>query len=175
MYTYTEDQIDAQITIVARDAGRLQDKIHALGFATLRAYRDAKDQQAASTIAATRLSNLQAASPYHSDAFSKWVAKFMAGRMIWNDETKVWVAHETDFAFTGKEAKAILKDAKALPFYELKPASQPKPYDDIETFIKFADALEAKVKKADKDDNITVHPAFVNKVRELRRAVTEAA
>lgn len=175
MFNYSKDQIDGGIVAVAKAAGTLQDKIHALGFAILREWRVKGASADTAEWAAERLSSLQGASPYHSDAFSKWVAKYAGGRLVLNPETGAWVAHAKDFAFIGKAAKEVLKLAKAEPFYKLKPASKPKPYDDLEAFIKFFDALEAKNKKAATDDNITVHPAFINKARELAKLAGELA
>lgn len=170
MHTYKTDQIDNAIVAIERDSGKLQDKIHAVGFAVARAYAF-KEMDANWT--AERLTALQGASPYHADAFSKWVAKFFDGFMVWNKEQGTWVAHDKNFP-NREQAETLLAEAKAMPFFKLKPAKAPKPYNDLEAFLKFAENLEAKNKKAAKSEgDITVHPGFVTEVRKLAQKAQE--
>ena len=166
MHNYKENQIDSGIVSVARNAGKLQDQIHALGFAILRVWHEAEDTGKASVAAAARLNALQNASPYHSNSFSKWVAKYTP--CVWNKDEKSWVAHATKTTIS----KEVLKFAKAEPFYQLKPAPEAKPYDDIEAFLAYAESVEKKIKLAATKDDVVVHPEFVNALRELRRKVT---
>jgi len=172
MYIYKEDQIDNAISAVERDAGKLQDKVHAVGFAVLSFWARAKgkeDQVKAGEVACQRLNLLQNASPYHSKSFALWVAKYTP--LVWNTDESIWVTHTANYQMMGK----ILNAARAEPFFKLKPASKATPYDDHSAFLKFADGVEAKVKVAAEKDNVTVHPAFVNKVRELRKYVESMA
>jgi len=167
MHTYKPEQIDSQIALVARDAGRLQDKIHALAYAVLLDWRKTDNGD----VAADRLSRLQSASPYHADAFSKWTANFLSGHLVWNKDKEVWVAKE-GVSFKDN-AKAILKGVKDTPFYKFKPASAPKPYDDIDAFEAFYASAKARAKDAEKKENVTVHPAYQNALDEMMRKVRE--
>lgn len=166
MQTYKPEQIDSAIVAIAKDAGRLQDKIHAVAVSIVAHWIGKPDEASRREWGATRLSSLQAASPYHAQAFSKWVAKYLGDVLVWNKEENIWVAHASN-KMNKEQAKETLTECKAEPFYKLKPAPAPKPYNDLEAFLKFAEHLEAKNKKAAESTDIEVHPEFVNKVREL--------
>jgi len=161
MKTYTNSEIDKHIGFVARDAGKLQVKIHALGVSILKVWHDApaKERAEQCELAVKRINALEGASPYHAKAFNKWVN--MTCPFIWNGEESFWVSDETHTRLMGKEFIA----ARDLPFWKVSPPSAPKPmnvYDMIERII---DQQNKHTKKPVEDDVIDV--SLNNKLREL--------
>ena len=157
------ENIEKEITLIAKAAGRLQDRIHnaAVSICAAWARNDSEharnvgsNQPAYKDEAARLLSLLQDASPYHANAFSKWVAGMLDSILIWNDEEEVWVAKE-DAIFTPDMLKAV----RDTPFFKFSPAQKPQPYDDIEAFEKWLQAARSKAAKPKEEYNF--HEGFV--------------
>jgi len=172
MYVYKETQIDSAIVVLVKDAGKLQDKIHALGVASLVACMRSK---ATMTQTVERINAIQNASSYHSKPFSVWVSLFTP--FTWNNETKEWVGHAKK-----KVTKAMCTEGKAKPFWECKPAPKVTEFNDIDELFKLIDKISKKAKKG--GDNVTVHPAIINALDKVakqaeillttEKAITEA-
>lgn len=121
------DKIDAFITQVEKDAGKLQNKIHRVAVSIIKVWHDAdkKDKKAtqeAAQLAAERLTALGNASPYHRNAFFRWVA--LTG-LHWADPNKTWFAHAgDDMRMMGK----LFMELRDKPFWEVSPPPQAKPF-----------------------------------------------
>ena len=166
-YEYKANQIDEAIVSLGKEAKTLQQKIHNLAVSILRVWQEGsaaksisdEDALVAANVAADRLNKLQAASPYHSNAFSKWVG--MMTDLIWNDDEKVWKAAANASRMMGKP----FMQARDNPFWTVSPPSAPKP------FIMYLE-LERIVNKAVKHsgekavDGDAFNTEALNKVRE---------
>lgn len=139
--------VEKQIGFVARDAGKLQDKIHAVGVAILKAWHD-KDTGADN--AARLLNLLQEASPYHRSAFAKWVAEFTP--LLWNPEEKKWVDHKKENVLMGKMFIA----ARNTPFWKVSPAPQAKPFDMFSEIEKLLTKAQKHLEKPVDGDKVDV-------------------
>lgn len=140
------EKIDAFILQVEKDAGSLQNKIHRVAVSILKVWHDAKDAPEVAMWAAQSLTKLQGASPYHRNAFSKWVAEFTP--LLWAKETGAWYRNEKDCRLMGKAFIA----ARDMPFWKLAPAPEAKPFDlaaDIEKLLKRAEKHLAKPVEGD--------------------------
>ena len=135
-FTYTGNKIEEAIEKVAKTAKTLQQQIHNIAVSTLLEWMDssaskargkvkvATDEQAmiAAELAACRLNKLQNASPYHANAFSKWVGHFT--NLQWNDGEKKWEAHASASRLKAK----TFTEARNKPFWEVSPPKKPKPF-----------------------------------------------
>jgi len=84
-----------------------------------------------------RLNALQAASPYHSNAFATWVGVQLP-MAKWSDESKAWYAHSDDAKLMGK----VFIEARDNPFWKVAPAPKVNPLDlsaEIDRLIKKAE------------------------------------
>mgnify|MGYP003655869801 CR=1 FL=1 len=126
--TFTDAQIDSNIVSLGTDALKVQQKIHNLAVSTCLVWHDS------SKIAFNRLTAIQNASPYHSNAFSQWVAlKLPMGE--WSKESKTWYAKKDNNKLMGKVYTALRDE----PFWKVAPAPEAKPIDlgmDLEKLIK---------------------------------------
>lgn len=172
---YKGDDIDKAITVLENDAKTLQQKIHNIAASICQEWqaksgaKNISDAVAfdAAKEAAARLNKLQAASPYHANAFSKWVG--MMCPLKWSDENSSWYADGTDeYRLTGKQ----FIEARDNPFWKVSPPSKPKP------FVMFAE-LERIVNKAVKHSSKGVEGDAFNsdailKVKEAMHILSEA-
>lgn len=159
------EMIEKEITLIAKSAGRLQDRIHiaAVSISAAWARNDSEhahnvgtNQPSYRDEAARLLNMLQNASPYHSDAFSKWVAGMFKDVLLWNDDEGHWVANQDpEVTFTPD----ILGKVRDVPFYKYSPAKKASPYNDMEAFEKWLTAARSKAAKPKKD--YTFHEGFV--------------
>ena len=145
MQNYTFDTIDRHIEDVASKAGKLQDKIHALGCSILAEWaRDAKQ----GTECAKKMTALQNASKYHAKAFADWVA--VKSGMQWSEEGENWYVHVDQ-----KFSKTALDAAKAEPFWKVSPPQKAKPLTDeailgmLESILKKQQQHEKKPREGD--------------------------
>jgi len=155
----TDDQIVKSIVSITRRSGTLQADIHKTAMSILARWQVAGASGAAR--AGELLTQLQAASPYHADSFSKWVAEFTD--LLWAKETSTWYAPPKGVVIKGKR----LVEAREKPFFEFKPASKPKPFE-------FFDGLEAFINRATNDlkkngEKSTVDAKALAGLRELVR------
>ena len=157
------EMIEKEITLISKAAGRLQDRIHiaAVSICAAWARNDSEharnvgsNQPAYKDEAARLMSLLQAASPYHANAFSKWAAAKFDSVFVWNKEEETWTAKE-NATFTPDMLKAV----RDTPFFKFSPAQEPKPYDDMEAFEKWLQAARSKAAKP--KDEYTFHEGFV--------------
>lgn len=157
------EMIEKEITLIGKAAGRLQDRIHiaAVSICAAWARNDSEharnvgsNQPAYKDEAARLMSLLQAASPYHANAFSKWAAAMFDSVFVWNKEEETWTAKE-NATFTPDMLKAV----RDTPFFKFSPAQKPKPYDDMEAFEKWLQAARSKAAKPKEEYNF--HEGFV--------------
>ena len=127
---FSADEIDGEVKKVERAAGRLQDHIHKTAISILKVWETNTAKKGANNVletaqwAASRLSALQEASPYHRNAFSKWVGEMT--NLHWNDERKEWFAMASDEnKFMGK----AFITARDTPFWKVSPAPAAKPFE----------------------------------------------
>lgn len=158
---YTYEQAVNNIEAIAKDATRLQNKIHATAVALLKHWHD---NPTAGQEVAGHINNLLEASPYHRRAFSIWLGatvditdkkkkELVSTRLVpmrFSEETKVWYVHKDD-KITGKQFMA----ARDNPFYTIAPAPEAKPLD-------LAASFEALLKKADKHVKEAVEGDVIN-------------
>lgn len=180
-YTYKDEQIDAAIAGVEKTAKTLQQSIHNLAVSICQVWQAnsaAKkiDEEAAITamnVAVERINKLQAASPYHSNAFAHWVAKFLP--LEWSEENEEWYCHVNNCRFMGKD----FVEAKENPFWKVKPAPKVQPFKDLEELERLMNRakkrLDPKNKKSTDED--VIHPDLWNSVAKLLREAkaTDAA
>ena len=113
--------IEGAVGRITKAAGKLQEDIHKTAVSVLKLWHDKKVEAGD---AARLLSALQSASPYHQNAFSKWVAEFT--NLQWSDETKVWFAHPSDDnVLKGK----VFMTARDTPFWKVSPPKAANPFD----------------------------------------------
>ena len=159
------EMLEKEISLIAKAAGRLQDRIHiaAVSIAAAWARNDSEFAERTGTNqpsyrdeAARLLTMLQEASPYHADAFSKWVAGMFKDVLLWNEEESIWVANqEPEVTFTPD----TLKKVRDTPFYKYSPAKKASPYDDMVAFEAWLQAARTKASKP--KNNYTFHEGFV--------------
>lgn len=137
-FIYKDEKIDGAIEGIAKTAKTLQQGIHNIAVSILQVWQEKagpkkvsqEDAFEAAKIAADRLTRLMNASPYHANAFAKWVGMFCP--LQWSDENKTWYAVNDETArFNGQG----FKQAKATPFWKVKPPTAPKPfvmYDELQ-------------------------------------------
>ena len=164
MKTYTNSEIDKHIGFVARDAGKLQDKIHALGVSILKIWHDApaKEREDQQALAVNRINALEKASPYHAKAFNKWVNMFCP--FVWNNEESIWVADMAHIRLMGKEFIA----ARDKPFWKVSPPPAPKPINVFDMLEGIITQQERHLKKPVDGDVVDI--SMNNKIRELLKA-----
>ena len=145
------EKIEGMITAIARDADKLQDKIHRLACSILKVWHDASGDVSAANLAVDQLTRLQGASPYHRNAFSKWVSQ-MLPMLEWAEETKVWFIHVDNAKLMGK----VFIAARDLPFWKVAPAPAPeaKPFDMAAELFKLIKRVENHTKKPVEGDVI---------------------
>lgn len=154
---FKPDQIDSAIGDVEKKAKTLKDKIHNLAVSILMdwqnnsAKKSISDEAAmeAAKLAADRINRLQAASPYHANAFSKWVGEMT--NLHWAKETKVWYPTMSDCRMMGTQ----YTEARDKPFWEVSPPSEPKPfimYLELERILNKAKKHEEKSVEGDMYD-----------------------
>ena len=161
--TFNATQIDSAILNIAKSAGSLQQKIHNVAVSICLVWHDSKGTIEDSKLAFNRLTALQNASPYHSNAFSQWVALKLP-MAAWSKENKTWYATKDNNKLMGKVYIALRDE----PFWLVSPAPEAKPIDlgmDLERLIK---RLE---KRKDNPVNGDVIPtAALKHLREARNS-----
>ena len=128
---YDLKAIEAHTQAVAKDAVKVQVKLHSLAVSVLKHWHDSKID---SDEAARLMNGVQEASPYHRKAFSRWVGEMT--NLVWNEDDKKWVGT--------KEGKIMGKQfmkARDVPFWEVSKPEGAKPYD-------MASAIQAILKQA---------------------------
>lgn len=138
--TYLDDAIDGQIVSVGKAATTLKVKIHSLAVSTMMVWGKNKNDAKALQVAVARLNALQMASPYHSKAFSKWVAMFT--NLHWSDETKVWYANVKEDNNVNKD---VFKEARATPFWDVSPPPAVVPMFMHDEIMKFVARMEKRM------------------------------
>jgi hypothetical protein len=135
--TFTCAQIDGAIVAVAKEAGSLQQKIHNVAVSILKVWHDSNGDVDVMHKSFDRLNSLQAASPYHANAFATWVGVQLP-MAKWSDESKAWYAHSDDAKLMGK----VFIAARDNPFWKVAPAPKVNPLDlsaEIARLIKKAE------------------------------------
>jgi hypothetical protein len=116
-------EVEKNVVAIGKAAGKLQESIHKTAVSVLKLWHDKKIEAGE---AARLLSAIQGASPYHQNAFSKWVGMFT--NFHWAPETQVWFAKpEEDNVLMGKAFMA----ARDLPFWKTSPPTKAHPFDMI--------------------------------------------
>ena len=156
---FKDNEIDAQIVRVGKDATSLQQKIHNVAVSILKVWHDEKGVDGAALKAVARINALQDASPYHTRAFSVWVGMMLP--LEWSDEAKVWYC-DKDTILKGKPFMA----ARDLPFWKASPAPVAQPFIMADELQKILDKAQ---KRADdpKDGDVVDVAAF----KHLREAL----
>ena len=163
-----DSEIEKFIGAVQKDAERLQNKIHRVGVSILKVWHDGYDKndpaktQAAAQLAAERLTALGNASPYHRNAFFRWVT--LLG-LHWADEGKTWFAH------AGENNRLMGKkfiEMRDKPFWEVSPPPQAKPFIMMAELQRLIDKAAKHVKDPVEGDEVDVKA-----LNKLRRAMQE--
>jgi hypothetical protein len=156
---FKDNEIDAGIVKIAKDAETFQQRIHNYAVSILKVWHDEKGVEGAALKAVARINALQDASPYHTRAFSVWVGMMLP--LEWADENKVWFG-DVNGVLTGKMFIA----ARDLPFWKASPPPQAQPFimaDELQRI------LDKAVKRAEKpkDGDVVDVAAF----KHLRDAI----
>ena len=156
---FSDDEIDAQIVRVGKDATSLQQKIHNVAVSILKVWHDEKGVDGAALKAVARINALQDASPYHTRAFSVWVGMMLP--LEWAAENKVWFC-DVNCVLSGKQFMA----ARDLPFWKASPPPKAQPFIMADELQKILDKAQ---KRADdpKDGDVVDVAAF----KHLREAL----
>ena len=136
--TFNATQIDSAILDVAKSAGSLQQKIHNVAVSICLVWHDSKGTIEDSKLAFNRLTALQNASPYHSNAFSQWVALKLP-MATWSKENKTWYCAVHTQINNNKLMGKVYIALRDEPFWLVSPAPEAKPIDlgmDLERLIK---------------------------------------
>lgn len=112
------------ISILARDAGRLQYRIHNIAVSILRVWHDEGEPFAQE--ATEYLNNLMEASPYHTKAVSVWIGK-NTNLSFSEDNSRFYIdpAKEGSSVVYDRQFKA----GRDVPFWKLSPPSKAQPFD----------------------------------------------
>ena len=152
---FKDDEIDAGIVKIAKDAETFQQRIHNYAVSILKVWHDDKD----ALKAVGRINALQDASPYHTRAFSVWVGLMLP--LEWSKENKVWYC-DKDTILKGKPFMA----ARDLPFWKASPAPQAQPFIMADALQKILDKAQKRVDDPKEGDVVDV-AAF----KHLREAI----
>ena len=130
---FKDNEIDAGIITVGKNAISLQQKIHNLAISTLLIWHDAgneikiKDSKkiaiakvSAMQIAVERIDNLAGQSTRHTKDFNQWVNRYLP--FDYSDEVNGWYCHKDNAVLKGKQFIA----ARDNPFWTLKPIKTTK-------------------------------------------------
>ena len=159
--TFTCTQIDAAIVAVVKDAGSLQQKIHNIGVSILKLWHDSNGDVAVMQKSFDRLNALQAASPYHANAFAVWIATQLP-MAKWSDENKSWYAHSDDVKLMGK----VFIAARDNPFWKVAPAPKVNPLDLTAEIARLIKKVEKRIETPVEGDVIDL--ASLKFLREAR-------
>lgn len=161
MYKFAE--VKHHIGLIQRDAGKLQNKIHALGCSIAAEW--ARDASKADECAEL-FTSLATASPYHGRAVATWIKEMLG--VSWSDEKSRFYAQKGQ-----KITKNKLDAAKEKPFYEFRPAPTVKPFDDIEKLENLMGQARAKAKNG--GDDVVVHLDMWREVSDLLKKYKQAS
>lgn len=139
MKNYNWEQIGTATVAIKRDAGKLQDKIHAVACSILAHW---VSRQKSVKEVSEALTNLQQASPYHAKCFADWVS--VKTPLNWSPETELWYGMDGQ-----KYSKEDLDAARAEPFWKVSPASKAKPLTD-EGVLKLLEGILDKQERHEK-------------------------
>lgn len=158
----TVEDVRKNVDIIKRDSGKLQDRIHRTAVSILKLW-ETKTINAVE--AGGLITDLQSASPYHANAFSKWVG--LMTPLKWSDENKNWYGH-TDDQFKGKQ----FIEARDNPFWKVSPPAAPKPFDMMAELHKVVAKADKRTENKDKgtDDDVIPGPL----VRALKDLLSKA-
>jgi len=157
---FKDNEIDAGIIKIAKDAETFQQRIHNYAASILKIWHDAggTDKTDAANalrvdamhVAVDRINNLQAASPYHSQAFANWVSIYLP--FEWSDEISAWYCHQDHANFTGKQ----WCPARDNPFWKVSPPKKVQVCDSMDKLQKLVEGNKkrrlADTKKRHEDD-----------------------
>lgn len=166
-----EKEIDNRIRQVSDTAQSLQNKIHNVAASILHYWQVGSGATkitddaafAAAEVAAERLNHLMEASPYHRQAFAKWVA--LMTPLLWSDENKKFYASKAEgqtFRLTGK----TFMEARDNPFWEVSPPPKVNPLDIFGEIDKLIQKAERHGKKPVEGDILPGD--IVRALRDLR-------
>ena len=163
--TMTREQVMDSIGSITRRSKRLQDDIHRTAMAILSIWKGTKAEERpeAAQWAAQALTALQNASPYHSNAFSKWVGMYLP--LQWADEGKTWYSHKSECHLLSD----TFREARDNPFWTVSPPPEAKPFVMMEE-------LDRLIKKAQKHidqpvEGDEINPEMVRQLQSLREGV----
>lgn len=109
---------------IEKTAGKLRDDIHKAGVSAAKLFHDKK---ITAQDMANCLTMIQKASPYHANAFSKWVGVFFP-TLEFAKEGEAWFAKpDVDHKLMGKDFIAL----RDKPFWEVSPPAKAQPFDDV--------------------------------------------
>jgi hypothetical protein len=159
---FKDDEIDAGIVKIAKDAETFQQRIHNYAVSILKVWHDEKDVDGAALKAVARINALQDASPYHTRAFSVWVGMMLP--LEWSKENKVWYC-DKDTILKGKPFMA----ARDLPFWKASPAPVAQPFIMADELQKILD--KAQKRADDPKDGDVVNVAAFKHLREALKVL----
>jgi len=168
--TFTCAQIDGAIVAVAKEAGSLQQKIHNVAVSILKVWHDSNrkngDYVDVMHKSFDRLNALQAASPYHANAFATWVGVQLP-MAKWSDESKAWYAHSDDAKLMGK----VFIAARDNPFWKVAPAPKVNPLDLTAEIARLIKKAEKRIDAPVEGDAIDMAAMkFLREARDVQSA-----
>ena len=161
--TLTKEQVMDSIGSITRRSKRLQDDIHRTAVSILVIWKAGNDYDTVKW-SAEAMTSLQNASPYHSNAFSKWVGEFLP--LEWSAEHKTWYAHKD----TCNLFSDALREARDNPFWTISPPPEAKPF----LMMQEIDRIIAKARKhIDQPvEGDEINPELVRQLQSLRETAT---
>lgn len=145
-HTYSFADVDTVIGTIIADGMKLQQKIHNIGVCILKHWHDnPKD----TSVVVEKINALVAGSGYHKAAVAVWVQTMTP--IKFSDENKTFYAHVDD-----KMMGKAFMSARDKPFWECKPAPQPKAIDLLGDLMKEIEKAQKRMKtpKDGVEDNI---------------------
>lgn len=153
--------VEKAVGVITKSAGKIQDDIHRAAVSVIKLWHDKVIQP---VDAAKILSALQGASPYHQNAFSRWVGEFT--NFQWSKEKKVWFAHPSDDnVLKGKTFMA----ARDTPFWKVAPEPEAKPFDMMADLDRIIERATKRMEKPVEGDKIDAE--VLRQLRDLRTAM----
>jgi len=166
--TFNATQIDSAILNIAKSAGSLQQKIHNVAVSICLVWHDSKGTIEDSKLAFNRLTALQNASPYHSNAFSQWVALKLP-MAAWSKENKTWYCAVHTQINNNKLMGKVYIALRDEPFWLVSPAPKVNPMDlnaEIAKLIKRAEKRKDNPIEGDVIDTASLK--FLRQARDVK-------
>lgn len=156
-HTYTFDQVDTVIGTIVSDGLKLQQKIHNLGVCIFKHWHDHQGDKDVTAIVLEKVNALVDGSGYHKSAVAAWVQ--IMTPIKFSKENKNFYCHVDDKLM----GKAFMK-LRDKPFWECKPAPQPKSIDLLGDLMKEIEKAKKRIAAPKAGVEDTIDPELLRDV-----------